>query len=533
MFNRQSFSLKSTGLFDQLILDYVWGSNQIQEFYKYPFNQSGFKNSLADEFHAKVNRRLLVGELKRQQALVNNTHAKTNSNIEWLLNEETFTVTTGHQLCLFTGPLYFIYKIISVINLCETLKSEFPDKKFVPVYWMASEDHDAEEINHANVFNKKVSWLTNQKGSVGEFSTDGIASVINELKTILGHSPNADELIDLFTTAYTKHTNLSLAMRYIVNEWFGEYGLVVLDGNSAELKKCFTKTLKQEITEQVSFSQVTSTISKLSEHYKIQVNPREINLFYKDDQLRERLVKENTFYKVNHSDLSFSYDDMIKLIDEQPEKFSPNVVLRPVFQQTILPNVAYVGGPGELAYWLEYKNMFESFQVSFPVLVPRQFVSFMDKNSENKWNKLGFTIEDTFREIEELTKDLIRKLQPDVSLEGFKQEIEKIYLLLQDQVLQIDKTLQGSVDAEKQKTLNGISSIEQKMNKAIKQKSETDINQIKSVKTKLYPNQIPQERYDNVSMYYAKYGKEWIMELKNVLTYQLGEINYTVLTESK
>lgn len=533
MFNRQSFSLKSTGLFDQLILDYVSGSNPIQEFYKYPFNASGFKNSLADELHSRINRKVLVDELKRQHALVKNTHAKTNFNIESLLNEQAYTVTTGHQLCLFTGPLYFIYKIISVINLCETLKVEFPDKNFAPVYWMASEDHDVEEINHVHVFNKKVSWSTDQKGSVGEFSTEGITSVISELKSILGQAPYTDELIELLTKAYTQHHDLSSATRYLVNEWFGEYGLIILDGHSAELKKSFTEILKQEIAEQVSFSEVTSTISKLSEHYKIQVNPREINLFYKDSQIRERIIKENTGYQVNHTDLSFSYDEIIRLIDTHPEKFSPNVVLRPVFQQTILPNIAYVGGPGELAYWLEYKKMFDSFQVSFPVLVPRQFVSFMDKNSENKWNKLGFTIEDTFSDVEKLIKDLIKKSQPDVSLEVFKQEIEKTYLLLQDQVLQIDKTLQGSVDAEKQKTLNGISSIEQKMNRAIKQKAETDINQIKNVKAKLFPNQIPQERYDNVSMYYAKYGKAWIAELKNILNYRLGEINYTVLTESK
>ncbi len=532
MFTKQFLSPDHTGLFDPLLLDYLSGSPTLQPFYTYPFNREGFKSILSQQPFAGLNREVLTDELKRQAQSVGNTHPATLANIGLLSDTTTYTVTTGHQLCLFTGPLYFVYKIISAINLCESLKEAFPGRHFVPVYWMASEDHDFEEVNHAHVFGKTITWHTPQTGSVGEFSTQDIQPALDEIRQVLGSMTYAGELMDVFEKAYSGHSNLADATRFLVNELFGQYGLVTLDGNSKPLKALFGAELAKDIFGQTAFTQVTATCSELEKHYKVQVNPREINLFYKDAQRRERLVKEGDLFRVLNTDLLFSAEEIKAMIEHQPERLSPNVVTRPLYQQKILPNVAYVGGPGELAYWMEYKNMFSNFGVQFPVLVPRQFVTVIDQGTATRWHKLNLEQADLFRDTEDLVKAYAKRENGELHLDDARQQVETMYQQLLGQVLQVDKTLQGSVEAEKQKTLNGLSIVEQKLNRALRQRSETDVNQIRSVRAKLFPGNTPQERYDNMSMYYARYGRSFIEALKTNLVYDLSKFHYTILQEA-
>ncbi len=282
LFNTQNIALKSTSLFSSLFEDYISQFNSVKPFYSYHFSKQDFTDYLAKNTFDYLDRSVLVKALNQQAKLVTNTSSVSLANIKLLENNNAYTVTTGHQLCLFTGPSYFIYKIASTINLCKTLKANFSDKNFVPVYWMASEDHDFEEINHANVYGKKVQWHSSQKGSVGEFSTEGLQEVITELKTILGESDKASEIISVFENAYLKHTNLADATRYLVNELFGEYGIVILDGNDTELKHLFKQEFKKDIFENTSYKLVSETIVELQKNYSAQVTPREINIFYKE-----------------------------------------------------------------------------------------------------------------------------------------------------------------------------------------------------------------------------------------------------------
>lgn len=532
LFTKQNTPLKNTGLFSSLFEDYINQSNQVKPFYKNHISKQDFSEYLEKNKFDYLNRSVLVKALNQQAKLVANTFSNSLSNIQLLENNNTYTVTTGHQLCLFTGPLYFIYKIASTINLCKSLKETFNDKNFVPIYWMASEDHDFEEINHANVFGKKIVWNSAQKGSVGEFSTEGLQEVINELKTILGENEKVDELINLYETAYLKHTNLADATRYLVNELFGDYGIIILDGNDSELKQLFKEEFKKDIFENTSYKLVSETIDKLQKNYSAQVTPREINIFYKEKGLRERIEKQGERFVVLNTEISFSKEEIENIIQITPKILSPNVVLRPLYQQKILPNIAYVGGPGELAYWLEYKTMFDAFNILLPILMPRNFVMLLDKGTQNKLQKLNLSIDDTFKDGEELVKQFIKTQHNDINLEDAKKQLAEIFTSIATTVTAIDKTLVGSTEAEKQKAINGVSTIEQKINRALKQKSETDVNQIWSIKEKLFPKNTPQERYDNFSMYYTKYGKTFVPNIVDTLTYDLEKFEYIVLKEN-
>lgn len=520
-------------LFSSLMFDYLNQHEGLKEFYSSYPDKNGFKNAIEQISRFTYDRELLVTEIKKQNALVANTSEKSKANLELLLNQKTFTITTGHQLCLFTGPLYFIYKIISVINLAKKLKVEFPEYNFVPVYWMASEDHDFAEVNHLTVYGKKLEWNSDEKGAVGDFSTNGLKEVVVQLKEILGEGIHAGHLVSLFEQAYLKHTSLALATRFLVNELFGSDGLVIVDGNNHQLKKSFTPFFEKDIFENTSVKMVNSTIEKLTRSkYDAQVNPREINCFYMENGLRARIEKAGDRYKVVDTNLEFSEAELKDLILKSPEKISPNVVLRPCYQQYILPNLSYVGGPGELAYWLEFKEMFEAYGLFFPVLTPRKFVTILDINALNKLSKLGLEMENIMENEQEMIKLYLEKNNKSFNLEEYKKSIENLFQNISSEVSKIDKTLASSAEAEKQKNLNSLSALEQKATRAIKTKSDTEVNQIKNIKSKLYPNGVPQERVENFAAHYAKWGDEFLNVLKDKLTYDLNKNTIDIVFEN-
>ncbi len=497
-FNKSTVKLSDTKQFSKLITDYINGEEKLRPFYSYQPTIESFKQVIEDKSKETINRKLLVEVISEQyrKTGINNQQSTINN----LLGENTFTVCTGHQLCLFTGPLYFIYKIITTINLAEELKKHYPDSNFVPVYWMASEDHDFEEINSINLFGQKLVWYNHTaKGGVGRLKTDTLNLMMAELEKILGESIHAHELIELFSDAYLKHDNLADATRYLVHTLFDEYGLVIIDADDARLKNEFLEIIKDDISNQTNFNIVNKTIEELKRAgYDAQVNPREINVFELTENDRVRIEKIS--------------DETLNL---KPETYSPNVVLRPLYQQKILPNLAYVGGPGEIAYWLEYKTMFNHHAINFPVLIPRNFAMMMDEKSIQQLNKLGITTSHLFKDTEVLIKEFItRNSIIDISLKVEEEKIVSTYQLIIEKAVKFDVTLKGAVEAEMQKVLNNLKNIESKLVKAEKQKQETNINQIRKLKDKFFPDGMLQERYDNFIPFYLKSGNQLIGDLK-------------------
>lgn len=509
---KHKVSFQESNQFSSLFIDYINGNPKLNNFYELKPSVHSFKEILkANTF---VNRKLLVDTINKQYKSSN----LNAPNCDILLDEKTFTVCTGHQLCLFTGPLYFIYKIISTINLSEKLKKEYPEYNFVPVYWMATEDHDFEEISSVHLFGKTVKWENNKaSGAVGNLETQSLELVIEELKTILGDSENAKELIQLFADAYLKQNNLADATRYLVYELFKEYNLIIIDANDTNLKREFSNFILDDILNNTNFTRVENSIKELNKlGYNSQVSPREINCFYLYENKRERIEKKDNSYSVLNTDIKFTAEEIKSELKNHPEKFSPNVVLRPLYQQYILPNIAYVGGPGEIAYWLEYKAMFNHHKINYPILIPRNFALLTDEKTNQQIEKLGFNINDFFKNIDELNKTFaLNNGSSALSLDNEEKEIKKAFKTIIEKAISIDTTLKATTEAELQKTLNSLKNIESKFLRAEKQKQETSINQIKKIKNKFFPDGNPQERYENFSSFYLKSGKQFIAELKN------------------
>src|SRR5690606_5863667 len=274
-------TFQNSGYFSEIITDYLNQSEKVKSFYNRFPSLENFQLQIQEKKSFSASNRAILSKAILEQYKNLKTSALTDKNIKLLQENNTFTITTGHQLNLFTGHLYFLYKIVSIINLTKELKSEYPDYNFVPIFWMATEDHDFEEINHFYLHKKKITWNREAGGAVGELDTQGLEEVYQVFSDEIGTSKNAEYLKKLFHDAYLKYHNLTDATRYLVNELFSEYGLVIIDGNDKDLKSLFTPYIKNELLNQTSFKKVSETIEDFP--YPVQVNPREINLFYLDN----------------------------------------------------------------------------------------------------------------------------------------------------------------------------------------------------------------------------------------------------------
>jgi bacillithiol biosynthesis cysteine-adding enzyme BshC len=500
----------ATGYFSRLVIDYIQENPQLRPFYRYASQTPDFEAAMAARRAFPTDRKLLVGELKRtygDMAL----HEKVSRNIELLSREDTFTVCTAHQPNLFTGYLYFVYKVLHAIRLAARLQDQYPGKHFVPVYYMGSEDADLEELGTVHIEGVTYRWQTAQQGAVGRMKPEGLAVLIDAVTRPLGVGPFAREITALLKQAYLEHPDIQSATLFLVNALFGRYGLVVVNADTPGFKRAILPVLTEELTGQTSHGIVSQTIGRLSSHYHPQATPREINLFYLEDQLRERILREGDLWRVLNTSRTFTGPELEQELQEHPERFSPNVILRGLLQETILPDIAFIGGGGELAYWLELQDLFARYGVPYPVLMLRHSVLWVDKKSAQRLDKTGLAPAELFGDTEAVIAGFVKKhTRHELVLKQEYEETEKLYAGLEEKASAIDLTLKASVAAERKRALCSIGKLEHKFLRAEKKTFAWQAELIRSVKQRLFPAGSLQERVDNLLPYYAAYGPAFL-----------------------
>ena len=511
--------LSLTQAFHPIFLDYVAQKETLRSFYHRPPQVESFREQIAEKQLSSERRNDLVEELNQQYQSLEKISA-VDDNIEALANANTYTITTGHQLNILSGPLFFIYKLVTTINTCKRLQEANTDYRFVPIYWMASEDHDFAEINHFYLFGHKYEWKTDQTGAVGRFNLNGMQEVLSALP----------EAVPLFERAYSECQTLADATRYFVHQLFGKYGLVVLDADRATLKKHFVPVMQDDIFHHSAKEKVENTSQQLEQlNYRTQVFAREINLFYLSDQQRERLIREDAQFTVKNTTRRFSNKELKQALEDHPERFSPNVVLRPLYQETILPNLGYVGGPGEIAYWLQLKSTFDHYGVPFPILLPRNFALVINKTNAKKLRKVDIDPIKLFQDTNTIVKQYVAAhAESSLSLEKEKAALAEVYHQVEGKVLAVDGSLKGFIGSESNKAFKGLNNVEKRLKKAEEQKQETAVGQIESLKEKLFPDGGLQERQENVLNYHIN-NPNFIDELLN--KFNPFDLRFNVLSE--
>lgn len=529
---KQTLSHNHSGYLNNLVLDYINGNDFTKQFYSvFPDVDSLLSLSVPENF-THINRSVLVSVLEKQNQNLPLTNA-VKENIAALASDNCYCVVTAHQLNIFTGPIYTIYKTVSTIKSCIILNKQKPEAHFVPVFYLGSEDHDFNEINHFHLFNNTISWTNDVAGPCGRLSTTGLEKVLEDVQSVLGTGIHAGKILNIFKEAYSTNKTLAQATRFILNAIFGAYGLVVIDGDDAQLKAMSKEVMLNELLHNSSFHLVEQTNSILKTRYHEQAHAREINLFYLEDGIRERIAFDaNTQkFQVLNTDLSFTKEAIAQLVDMHPEKLSPNVILRPLFQQQVLPALAYVGGGGELSYWLQLQSVFNFYKVPFPALMLRNSVLLIEQSTQKKIQKLNLLLADLFLDEPALIKKyVLNKSGDEISLSKQREVAESIFLEIAERAKAVDTTLEKSVNAEKQNLLNALDRLEAKILKARKNNLEVEVNQIKFIKHKIFPDNIPQERFENLMQWYVKYGDLFIETLVKYL--EPFDTRLTILIEA-
>ena len=515
---------KETNYFSELILDYLAGDEKLTPFYTHAPQLESFASAIEEKQFDDGDRTILVNALQDQYASIRKKKMDFEAvdyNLKLLKQSNAYTVTTGHQLNLFTGPLYFIYKIVSTLELAANLKKLHPEQEFIPVYWMATEDHDFEEINHFYYQQKRIEWNTEQKGAVGRFSTQGVEQVLDTFeKELSDYASNGTELIALFRKAYLEHDLLADAHRYLVHEIFTKEGLIIIDGDDVELKKLFMPILKEELANEVSYKAVDAQSADLGKHYKIQVNPREINIFYLTENGRHRILKENGAYFIHETALSFTENELKAELDNHPERFSPNVLLRPVYQERILPNLAYIGGGGELAYWFQLKRLFKKLHLPLPVLLLRNSALWMDEKQHKYIQLLQLSAAQLFVKEGALLKQWVMRLaEDDISLKVEEEAFKLLYERLAKKAAEEDATLGPHVKAVEAKHRKSMERLQNQFIRSARRKQTEAAKRIHHLKEQLFPGDSLQERKENFSSLYLLLGEAMVDDLKEAVDF--------------
>lgn len=491
-----------THQFPQLVIDYVNRNPALAPFIADFPSLEAYRDSIKNRNYSEHTRSVLTEVLEKQYQSLGLLAGEGNEavikNLTLLKEVTTFTVCTGHQLNIFTGPLYTIYKVVTTIKLAEELTKYYPGHHFVPVFWLATEDHDFDEVNHFHLFGKTFSWPYPDCVSgkpVGHLSTQGLNIIIDELRKL-----NVQEnLLQLFEQAYTQHTNLAEATVSIYHQLFRSFGLVILQPDTPELKRIFLNYTKRDILERLSYKEAKQTSELLSAaKYNIQVNPREINYFYiTNEGKRERIIYENN-YQINNSDIAFSAEQLVQKLNDSPERFSPNVITRPLYQEVVLPNLAYIGGPGEISYWMELKQVFHAHGIPFPFLHLRNSFVLIGSKMLKHLQTLGLPLENYFLDEVLLKRRFLEQLPVDSRIEN---EISSINALF-DSILTKVETVDKSKVGEWVKRINEQKALIKRLDKdfvdIVSQRLDNQIDKLFKVRESLIPHGKLSERSENL-----------------------------------
>ena len=519
----------STQLFSKLINDYVEGKGTAIDFVQYAPNVEGYQAAIEGRKLHPIDRGLLVEVLTAQYANMD-PKAAVQQHIELLKSDETFVVTTAHQPNLFSGPLYFFYKIIHAIQLAASLKKQFPQYNFVPVYYMGSEDADLDEVGAFNLDATRYQWSTKQTGAIGRMVVDdALLKLIQQLEGYWSVLPQGKTALAILKEAYQKGKSINEATLSFVHAFFGPKGLLVLQPDDAKLKAAFIPVMEKELLTQFSHDAIQPAIAALSKAYHVQTEGRTLNLFYLKDQTRARIEKQGDQYIVVDTDIRFSQSEILTELHQYPERFSPNVILRGVYQETILPGVVFVGGGGELAYWMELKNVFQQVGVHYPLLQLRNSFLLINQKQATQWSSMQFGDQDFFKPMLDLEVAYVKKHASEaLHLSDQMESLTNLYAVIKNEVVKVDPTLGAHAENLAHQAKAKIAELEKKMVRAERRKQAVAIQRIHRIKKELFPQDNLQERVENFSKWVGQYDQSWI---ETIMEHSTGlESKFRIIT---
>ena len=524
-----SFLQNVDGNFSKLFCDYISDFHKVKQYFEFDFHSLSHISSIATKVNEHYSNRQDIVDILIEQNKLYQSGERTFDNIETLKQNNTFAIVTGQQVGLLGGPLYTFYKIITTLKLKEKLQNNFPQYSFVPIFWLEGEDHDFDEVNKTVLLNSEhnpivLEYLNEQKsndnifGPVGDITFDlNIISFYEQLQKTLPNSEFKSSLFDLLRSIYTPGSTFNLAFVNFINHHFKEFGIIFISSNCKRVKHLLSKIFIKEIQESPRASQlIIERSAELETSYHAQIKPRPLNLFYLHNKGRLLIEPRENDFSLKGVRQHFQKDELLKIANENPELLSPNVALRPICQDTVLPTIVYVGGPSECAYFAQLQPVYRYFEIPMPIIYPRASVTLLEAKHERIMEKYEIDIGKLFTAKEKVFKKII-DLISEVNIEFIYSEASHRLNDLTNEMKwglnYIDPTLVGALETTRSKIESLIQTLKAKTEEAQKRKHEIALRQIQKVINTILPNNNFQERELNIVYFMNKYGLDFSRSL--------------------
>jgi len=526
-----------------LFLDYLYEFENVADFFANDFrNRENYLKIFRSISESRQDFASRIPDIISNQYANLNPSGKTAQNIKKLADKKTLAIVTGQQLGILGGPLYTFYKIITAIKLSQFLSERYDDYNFVPVFWLEGDDHDFNEVRTIKIIDDNNSLVTvgykeeieedDLKQSVGLIKLDNsINDFFTALEKELKETEFKSSLLQQLKNCFQEGRTFKAAFRDLIFNYFDNYGLVIFDPQTDEVKQLLKPIFKKEITDfRIHTEQLVHVSATLEELYHAQVKVKPVNLFLRVDEGRHSIEPVENEFRLRRKRKSYTQEQLLEVLENEPDKFSPNVLLRPICQDYLLPTAFYIAGPSEIAYFAQLKPLYELYNIVEPIIYPRSSLTILENSIAGSLDKFSIGINDVFVDVENVKKRIINSVEQssvDEMFSDISNQLENSFDQLKEKLFDLDKTIADSSNRYRDKILGTIAELKSKAEKAQQKKYEVTLRQIDRAAVHLFPNSNLQEREINFVYFVNKYGDEFLKRVFDEL--QINKFEHQVI----
>ncbi|MEJ2215629.1 MAG: bacillithiol biosynthesis cysteine-adding enzyme BshC [Gemmatimonadota bacterium] len=512
--------------------DYLGAAPALAPFYPgFPGDPEAYRRK-ADEVRARFD----PSRLARMAQAVTPTSDAAARRLERIANGDGFFVTTGQQTGLFTGPLFTVHKTLSAVALARALEQAL-DVPVAPLFWVASDDHDWDEVNHADFLDRdnnlrrvELGPGSDRRPSMGRRTLGrGIESTLDELADLLPDSEFSGKLLESLRRAYQPEHTMARAFTETVRDLFGAFDLLVTDAQDPVVRELGAAVMRKELSAAADHErmlvQQTGRLAEAGYEAQVSIIEGATNVFYEDAHGRERILRDDGAWVLRASHRRMTDTELWDMFDGDRDGFSANVLLRPVVESHVFPTLAYVAGPGELRYLAQTGCLFAAHDVGMPLVFPRFSVTLVETKVRKVLDKLGLDLDVFERPVHEVAAEYVQDEIPEsamAALSALRRSIQEGYGQLFDAAQPVDPTLKGPIFHARNASFQALSEAEKKIRQHVRQQHEIAVDQIQKAFDNLRPHNKPQERVLNVYQYLSRYGRDLLGDLLDRMEVELG-----------